>query len=94
MTEFDHAIVKNPEIFQQNRLDPHSDHRCYASRTEWKREESSFMHSLNGAWKFSYAKNFELSPKDFFSAGTDCHGWRQGSQTADKQQGRLLSIYP
>ena len=73
MTDFDYSIVKNPEIFQQNRLDAHSDHRCYASRAEWEREESSFRYSLNGIWKFSYAKNYALSVKDFFKAEADCH---------------------
>ena len=75
MTDFDYSIVKNPEIFQQNRLDAHSDHRCYANRAEWEREESSFRYSLNGIWKFSYAKNYALSVKDFFKAEADCHDW-------------------
>ena len=34
MKEFDYNIVADPEIFQQNRLEAHSDHRFYASKEE------------------------------------------------------------
>ena len=29
MSEFNYSIVSNPRIFQENRLDPHSDHEYY-----------------------------------------------------------------
>ena len=34
MGEFDINIVKNPEIFEQNRLAAHSDHVCYKNIKE------------------------------------------------------------
>ena len=30
MSEFDYGIVKNPEIFEENRLPAHSDHEWYS----------------------------------------------------------------
>ena len=46
--EFDKAILANPEIFEQNRLEPHSDHLYYANERELFFNNSSFIKSLNG----------------------------------------------
>ncbi len=76
MPNFDFEIVKNPEIFAQNRMDAHSDHRFYASMVEAEAEkESGFTYCLNGLWKFSYAKNYAAAPADFYKKELDCHGW-------------------
>ena len=32
MTQFDERIVRDPEIFQENRLPAHSDHEWYTTR--------------------------------------------------------------
>ena len=69
MKTFDHEIVANPEIFQQNRLEAHSDHRYF------KEKEGDCFFSLNGMWKFSYADNYAKAPKGFEAAGYDCRGW-------------------
>lgn len=34
MSDFDSNIIKNPEIFEQNRLAAHSDHVCYKNELE------------------------------------------------------------
>ena len=34
MSNFDSNIIKNPEIFEQNRLAAHSDHVCYKNELE------------------------------------------------------------
>ena len=77
MADFNYKIVADPEVFQQNRLPAHSDHRYYASSKECERGESSFLSSLNGVWKFSYAKNYELAIKDFYKNDYDCHNWEE-----------------
>ncbi len=75
MAEFNYSIVKDPRIFQQNRLKAHSDHEYYDSETYSYGEKSSFKHSLNGIWKFEYAKNYESCDKDFYIVERDCHNW-------------------
>lgn len=40
--EFDYNIVKNPEIFMQNRMDAHSDHVCYRTENERIEKNSSY----------------------------------------------------
>lgn len=37
--------------------------------------ESSYQMSLNGIWKFSYAKNMTLVPVDFEKEEVDCKNW-------------------
>lgn len=73
--EFDYEIVKNPEIFMQNRLPATSSHVCYASMKECLNEETSLRISLNGLWKFAYAKNMSLALLNFEKAEVDCKEW-------------------
>ena len=75
MREFCYEKVRDPEYFQENRLPAHSDHVCYASRQERERGYSTFRHSLNGLWKFSYAPSWAGALKDFESPDVDCRGW-------------------
>ncbi len=66
---FDYNIVRNPEIFQQNRLPAHSDHSFY------REKEGDCVCCLNGQWKFAYAENYESSIKGFEADAYDCRGW-------------------
>lgn len=59
MKQFDYAMVKDPEYFRDGRLDAHSDHVYYASEEEVWDKETSYRESLNGLWKFQYARNYE-----------------------------------
>lgn len=77
MSNFDYGRVKDPQYFQENRLPAHSDHRYYASVEEWNMDNSSFRHSLNGLWRFSYAPNYGAAVKGFEQADYDCRGWAQ-----------------
>lgn len=77
MCEFDFEIVKNPEIFMQNRLPAHSDHVCYASGYEMREGRSSLRYDLNGLWKFSYAKNSKTAVKGFEADEFDCSDWEE-----------------
>lgn len=75
MSNFDSNIIKNPEIFEQNRLAAHSDHVCYKNELEKIKGKSSLRYDMNGLWKFAYAKNQSLVPCGFEAADYDCKGW-------------------
>ena len=69
MNRFDYAIVTNPEVFQQNRLTAHSDHRF---GRDWL---GDCFFSLNGTWKFAYARNYRDAIKGFEDPAYNCHDW-------------------
>ena len=75
MSTFDYEIVKNPEIFQQNRLTAHSDHDYFRTKKALLAGESDFRYMLNGIWKFSYAKNYESAIKNFYEMDYNCKVW-------------------
>ena len=75
MKKFDYAIVKNPEIFQENRLPAHSDHICMPNWFEG--EYNSFRMSLDGLWKFSYAQNMDLAVAGFEEENYNCKTWEE-----------------
>lgn len=75
MSNFDSNIIKNPEIFEQNRLAAHSDHVCYKNELEKIKGKSSLRYDMNGLWKFAYAKNQSLAPCGFEAADYDCKNW-------------------
>ena len=57
----------NPEVFQVNREEAHSDHRFTLYGQESRQ-------SLNGTWKFSYAKCPAEREKDFYRSDFDIEG--------------------
>ncbi|MCR5778574.1 MAG: DUF4981 domain-containing protein [Lachnospiraceae bacterium] len=75
MNDFDYTIIKDPEIFQQNRMTAHSDHEWYSNDTKIAEGVSDFKYFLNGIWKFNYATNIELAPKNFYEGTYDVTGW-------------------
>ena len=75
MAQFDYGKVKDPLIFAENRVEAHSDHICYASLEELKEQKSSFRHSLDGLWKFSYSRNYQSAIRGFEAAEYDCKSW-------------------
>ena len=54
---FDLRRLSDPEFFAESRMAAHSDHRWFRDAAEAARGSSSFETSLNGLWKFHYAKN-------------------------------------
>jgi len=74
-TNFDYTKIKDPHYFRENRLDARSSHKYYRNDTEVESCKSSFLHCLNGLWKFSYVENIALCPKDFFLPDFDCKCW-------------------
>ena len=75
MAEFRYSIIKNPEIFMENRLPAHSDHAFYRSEESAAANDADFKVSLNGVWKFSYAKNIASAIEGFEKADYDCKTW-------------------
>lgn len=73
--EMDQRWLSEPEVFQVNRLDATSSHAFYASREEMKEKNSSFIHCLNGTWKFHYAKSLNQMIPDFQKNYYDCSEW-------------------
>ena len=75
MHEFCYENVKDPRYFSDNRVPAHSDHRYYASAADMEQKEESFKESLNGLWKFHYAKNYQSTIPGFEKETYDCHCW-------------------
>ena len=46
--------LTDPAVFRVNRLDAHSDHICYANKTEITLGASSLRQSLDGQWGSLY----------------------------------------
>ena len=67
MKEFSYErIVKDPSVFEDNRLPAHSDHIAYRTREELIAGETSLRMSLNGIWRFHYARNIHAAPERFW----------------------------
>lgn len=75
MKKFTFDMVKDVTCFAVNREDAHSDHLPCRSVEEAVEEESSFRFSLNGIWKFHYAKNYRQTIAGFEKPEYDCEGW-------------------
>ncbi len=72
---FDYNRVKDPLYFGENKLPAHSAHKFYRNETEAKREESGYVKSLNGMWRFHYALNYSLAPVGFEREDVDVSSW-------------------
>ena len=75
MRNFQYSIVSDPEIFQENRMEAHSDHEFFSNEDAVLDGISDFKYFLNGVWKFSYAKNYDSAIKNFYEMDYDCHSW-------------------
>ena len=75
MKQFDYSMVKDPGYFRDGRLDAHSDHVYYASEEEAFVKETSYRQSLNGLWKFQYARNYESALPGFEAEDYSCKDW-------------------
>ena len=72
---FNFENLKSPAYFAENRIPAHSDHIAYASHAEWAAGKSSLRLSLNGLWKFHFARNPELVASGFEQPGFNCRPW-------------------
>ena len=75
MGVFQYEKVKDPTYYGENRVPAHSDHRYYGSVEEMEQHVENLRHSLNGLWKFHYAKNYESTIPGFETPEYDCTKW-------------------
>ncbi len=76
MKEYNYEkLVKDLNVFADNRLPAHSDHKAYRNRAEFAAGESSLVCCLDGVWRFHYAKNPSAAPDGFWADGYDLSGW-------------------
>lgn len=73
--KFDTNWLADPKVFAVNRLEAHSSHKFYRNRREAEQGKSSFVKSLNGIWKFHYAKNMSQVIPGFEKENVNCDGW-------------------
>lgn len=62
--------LDDPEVFRVNQLPAHSDHHYYHDTAVFK-TGSRFIKSLNGAWRFNFAKTPAERPVDFYQPDFD-----------------------
>ncbi len=67
--------LKDPQVFRVNRLDQTSSHVCYANVEEMNSGNSSYIHLLNGIWKFHYATSLNQIIPEFKNLDYDCSTW-------------------
>lgn len=75
MASFHYENVKNPGYFREGRVNAHADHLFYRSQEELEEQQSTFRHSLNGLWKFHYARNYASTVPGFEKEEYDCGDW-------------------
>ena len=75
MGTFNYDLVKDPTYFNDNRVAAHSDHKYYASVDAMEQDVDNFRHSLNGLWKFHYAKNYNSTIPGFEKTEYCCKSW-------------------
>ena len=73
--EFENQWVKDPKYYAIGREKACSDHRYYGSKEEMLKDESRFKYSLNGVWKFHYAKNMKETIQGFEKKEYNCKDW-------------------
>lgn len=71
----DLAWLENPQVFQVNRVDAHSDHRYYESPEEAERGTMKLRQSLNGTWRFAYAENPGCRQAEFYRTDYEIDGF-------------------
>ena len=80
MKAFDYSLVKDSQYFCDNRMEAHSDHVYYRDGNEMQTAvqdgtETSFRYSLNGLWKFHYARNYKSAVQGFEKEDYCCYDW-------------------
>nr|WP_330377214.1 glycoside hydrolase family 2 TIM barrel-domain containing protein [Cellulosilyticum ruminicola] len=75
MMKHEFSWLQNPQVFEMGRMAPHSDHKYFATMQDARVDHCSFKKSLNGVWKFAYAKNLQIAPVDFYKVDYDTTSW-------------------
>ena len=69
---FDVKKIHDPKFFKENCMAAHSDHVTYKNEAEAVEQNSSFRLSLDGIWKFHYAKNDAQTIPGFEAEDYNC----------------------
>ena len=72
---FDVKKIHDPKFFKENCMAAHSDHVTYKNEAEAMEQNSSFRLSLDGIWKFHYAKNDAQTIPGFEAEDYNCRPW-------------------
>lgn len=72
---FEIKKIHDPKFFKENCMAAHSDHVAYVDETEAEEKKSSFRLSLDGIWKFHYARNYAQTVNGFEAETFDCKCW-------------------
>lgn len=72
---FEIKKIHDPKFFKENCMAAYSDHVAYADETEAEEKKSSFRLSLDGIWKFHYARNYAQTVSGFEAEDFDCKSW-------------------
>lgn len=75
--DFNYNWIADPNFFAIGRLAAHSNHTFFANETDIREGVSSFRYSLNGSWKFSYARNLKDAIKGFEKNEFNCRDWKE-----------------
>ena len=73
-----HHDWEDPGVFAINKEAPRSSFTSFATRDQalaLRPEESPFVHSLDGAWKFNWVRSPADRPGSFFQVDFDATGW-------------------
>ena len=74
---FEFEKLASPAYFEENRLQPHSDHSWYPDAASADAGENPLKLNLNGMWRFYYAENDRQVPTGFQRPDFDTSGWDQ-----------------
>lgn len=75
--KFDANKIHDPKFFKENCMPAHSDHVAYQNTEEADRLSSSYRISLDGVWKFHYARNEAQTIPGFEDPSYDCKTWEE-----------------
>ncbi len=67
--------LDDPRVFRVNQMAAHSDHDWYQDYRQLANQKSGFYQSLNGQWRFAFAKTPQDQPQDFMQPDFDDHDW-------------------
>lgn len=67
--------IKDPTVFKVNRMDAHAHFNYYRTKAELLRKESTYQLSLNGKWRFHYAKRLDETVPNFYATDFIDSSW-------------------
>lgn len=92
--------LDDTRVFRVNQIAAHSDHYWYRNYREMEEKQSSYWQSLNGQWKFYFAKCPQERPVGFYKPAFDDHNWDQIKVPSmielhgDTQNQYINTLYP